>query len=43
MTGEHNGTDSCGDNDHGGDDVRDTVASVEIECGVSLVESEVRS
>ena len=31
------------DESDGGDDVRDTVASVEIECGVSLVESEVRS
>ena len=40
---ERNGTDSGGNDDEGGDDVRDTVASGEIEGGVRLVESEVRS
>ena len=43
MTREHHRTDSCGNDDHGGDDVRDPVASFEIEHGVGLVEVEVRS
>ena len=43
ATGEHDRTDCCGNDDGGGDDVRDAVASFEIEDGVGLAEVEVRS